>query len=153
MLTAMKTMVLASLIALAAALPAAAVTDGGSAAVTTPTEQAHPLVCMTAPTGPLAGPAIVPPLPPIAPSAIRSTIGVGAPTTGVPGTVLLPPQPQTGAYVLPTQTTTPSLPGVTLPGTQVLVPPLPTPGANRTVVATGLVQAAVGPSAAQTMCY
>ena len=85
--------------------------------------------------------------------AIRPTIGAGAPSTGVPNVVLMPPQPQTGAYALPTQTAMPSLRGATVPGSQVLIPPVPVPGQDRAVVATGLVQRAVGPSAAQTMCY
>lgn len=131
------------LLAAAAALPAAAVADSAPA---------HTLVCMTAPTGPLAGPAAPAAQPPLSLGTPKST--AAGPTTTVPPVILLTPQPQTGAYVVPTLTTMPSLPGVTVYAPQVVIPPLPAPGQNRAVAATGQLQGVVGPSAAATpICY
>jgi len=128
------------LLAAAAALPAAAVADSAPS---------HTLVCMTAPTGPLTGPAAQPPLSLGTPKSTAA-----GPTTTVPPVILLTPQPQTGAYVVPTLTTMPSLPGVTVYAPQVVIPPLPAPGQNRAVAATGQLQGVVGPSAAATpICY
>ena len=132
------------LLVTAAALPAAAIADS------TPP---HTLVCMIAPTGSLAGPTTPVTQPPLSLGTIRTTTGAGSPTTTVPGVVLLAPQPQTGAYVVPTLTTIPSLPGVTLTAPQLVVPPRPAPGQNQAVVATGAIRTAVGASAATLICY
>jgi len=140
----MRTLLLATLLAAVAALPLAALAAAAPS---------RTLVCVTAPTGSLAGPATPVVQPPLSLGTIRSTTGTGGPATTLPGVVLLTPQPQTGAYVVPTQTTMPSLPGVTLTTPQLLVPPLPAPGQNRPLIASGLLQSAVGPFGAAPICY
>jgi len=79
---------------------------------------------------------------------IRSTTGVGTPTTTVPSVMLL--LPQRGAYVVPTIATMPSVPGVTFTAPQVLVPPRPAPGQNRPLIVSELIQGATG---ATVVCY
>lgn len=139
-----RTWTLSVMLAAAATLPSAALADGAPS---------HPIVCMTAPTGSLAGPATPTALPPLTLGPAKSAAAAG-PTTTVPPVILLSPQPQTGAYVVPTLTTLPSLPGVTIATPQIVVPPLPAPGQNRAVAATGALQRTVGPSAAATsVCY
>ena len=146
--TFLGTLILPAVLLSAAAAPIAAAAD---------TAPPRAVVCLTAPTGSLAGPAPArpapQPLPALTLATIRPTTGAGAPATALPTVALMPPQPQTGAYVLPTQTAMPSLRGATVPAPQVLIPPVPVPGEDRAVVATGLVQSAVDPSAAHTMCY
>jgi len=134
-----STLMLVALLAVASALPSAAAADSAPS---------RTLVCMTAPTGPLTGPAAQP-------LSVGTAKGTAAgPTTTLPPVILLTPQPQTGAYVVSTMTTMPSLPGVTVSMPQVVIPPLPAPGQNRAVVATQQLQSAVGPSATATpICY
>jgi len=81
---------------------------------------------------------------------IPSTTRVGTPTTTVPNVILLTPQRQTGAYVVPTITTIPSLPGVTLTAPTLLIPPRPAPGQNRPLLAAELINGATG---ASVTCY
>jgi len=122
-------------------LSAAAAAWGVPAEADTPT-----VVVFTAPTGSLAGPPV--PLLSGAPSAvgtIRATVAAGTTTSSVPGVLLLPPQRQTGAYVIPVTSTAPSLPGVTQYGLQVVVPPVPVRGLNPVLVLPALLQSALPP--------
>ncbi len=88
--------------------------------------------------------------------SVVAPIGSVAPAVTIPGVLLLPPVPATGAYVVPVTTTLPSAPGVSLTRLEVLIPPTPAPGQSRSAVATGLVQGALGPAGSMTplvVCY
>lgn len=100
-------------------------------------------VVFTPPTGSLAGPPVPLLAGPAPVGTIRSTTGSGPGASALPPVVLLAANPQTGAYIVQIGTTMPSLPGVTLYGPQVLVPPVPVPGQNPVLVLTGLLQSAL----------
>jgi hypothetical protein len=98
-----------------------------------------------------ATPSIVGPAPV---GTIRSTTGLGGPTTTLPSVMLLAPQPGTGAITVPVGTTMPSLPGVTLIAPQVLIPPNAAPGQVPSIVVRGLLPTAAGAAAtASVACY
>ncbi len=82
---------------------------------------------------------------------IRSTIGSGTPTTTVPNVMLVTPQPHTGALVVPTTTTAPSLPGVTLYAPEVLIPNRTAAGQNRSLTAADLIDSTTTTSSVS--CY
>jgi hypothetical protein len=100
-------------------------------------------VVFTPPTGSLAGPPVPLLTGPAPVGTIPSTTGSGPGASTLPPVVLLAANPQTGAYLIQVGTTTPSLPGVTLYGPQVLVPPVSVPGQNPVLVLTGLLQSAL----------
>ncbi|GEM_PF-3272597 len=82
---------------------------------------------------------------------IRSTIGSGTPTTTVPNVMLVTPQPHTGALVVPTTTTVPSLPGVTFHAPEVLIPDRTVAGQNRSLTAADLINSTTTTSS--VACY
>jgi len=100
-------------------------------------------VVFTPPTGSLAGPPVPLVAGPVPVGTIPSTTGSAPGASALPPVMLLAANPQTGAYVVQVGTTTPSLPGVTLYGPQVLVPSVPVPGQNPVLVLTGLLQSAL----------
>ncbi len=103
-------------------------------------------IVFTAPVGSLAGPP-VPLLSGGAPpnGTIRSTIAPGTAATSVPAVLLLQPERQSRAYVIPTSSTASSLPGVVQHSPQVIVPPAPVRGVNPVLMLPALLQSALPP--------